>query len=550
MGIQVLVAGEPRWPGQEAGTPVRDRVLAAYRKFGAGLLERARGHFGLAILDRAAGRAVLGVDRSGVGSIAWATASDGTLVFGTSVRDVARHRLIAATISRQALFDFLYFHMVPSPGTVYAGVGKLRPAHGLVCERGRITVQPYWSPRFATAMDAPPDQLHDGLKDVLQESVARAAATGGTVGAFLSGGLDSSTVAGMLARSTPGRARTFSIGFEAEEYNELGFARIAARRFDLDSVEMEVTPANVTEAIPAIAAAFDEPFGNSSAVPTYWCARTARDHGITRLLAGDGGDELFGGNQHYSRQAIFELYYRLPAVVRSVLCEGVLLGALPEGAPFPLGKLRSYIDQARIPLPRRLKSWDFMFRTPASRVWNPEFLASVSPGHPDDVMASVYQEPATGQYLDRLLYFDWQFVLADNDLRKVNGACGMAGMDVSYPMLDADVVDFSLRLTPDLKVRGQHLRPFYKDATRGFLPDEILDKEKHGFGLPFGLWLKTDPGLRALVLDSLASLRGRGLVRPDFLEDVMREHGSGHASYYGYVIYDLVMLEQWLAVHG
>ncbi|MEQ1800524.1 MAG: asparagine synthase C-terminal domain-containing protein [Gammaproteobacteria bacterium] len=551
--VQVFFTGRPWWEaaGGPAGTQagIRDAVLKAYRAHGTRVFESARGHFAIAIVDHSVQRVLLGVDRSGVGALAWARTPRGQLVFGTSPLDVARHPDVAAGLSRQALFDYLYFHMVPSPGTVYAGVEKLRPAHFLLHEGGKTTVRHYWMPNFATRTDAPASSLHEELLSALRQSVARAAGAGGEVGAFLSGGLDSSSVAGMLAEVSPGPARTFSIGFEAEEYNELGFARLAAQRFKLDSVELEVKPADVTEAIPKLAAAFDEPFGNSSAVPTYWCARTAREHGVTHLLAGDGGDELFGGNKHYSRQAIFELYHRLPGLLRSTLCEGLLLRALPENAPFPLGKLRSYIDQARIPLPRRLKSWDFMFRTPAARVWHPDFLASIRPEHPDDVMSPVYGEPDTGNYLDRLLYFDWQFVLADNDLRKVNGACALAGVDVSYPMLDDEVVDFSLRLPPDMKVRGQQLRPFYKEATRGFLPDEILDKEKHGFGLPFGLWLKTDPGLRELVLGSLAALKGRQVVRAEFLDEVMREHQAGHASYYGYVIYDLVVLEQWLAAH-
>ncbi|MEO7385664.1 MAG: asparagine synthase-related protein, partial [Gammaproteobacteria bacterium] len=271
------------------------------------LLETARGHFSLAIVDSAASRVLLAVDRSGVGSLAWAKAPGGLLVFGTSPLDVARHPAIAAGVSRQALFDFLHFHMVPSPGTVYTGVGKLRPAHCLLHESGRTTVRSYWQPRFATGTDASPEALKEELRNALRNSVGRAASAGGNVGAFLSGGLDSSSVAGMLAAVSPGPTRTFSIGFEAEEYNELGFARLAAQRFNLDSVELTVKPADVTEAIPALAAAFDEPFGNSSAVPTYWCARIAKERGVTHLLAGDGGDELFGGNKHYSRQAIFEL---------------------------------------------------------------------------------------------------------------------------------------------------------------------------------------------------------------------------------------------------
>ncbi len=147
-----------------------------------------------------------------------------------------------------------------------------------------------------------------------------------------------------------------------------------------------------------------------------------------------------------------------------MLCEGLLLRALPESAPLPLGKLRSYVDQARILLSQRLKSWDFMFRTPAALVRDPDFLAAIRPTHPDDTITTVYEEPETGEFLDRLLYLDWQFVLADNELRKVSTACTLAGVTVSYPRLDAEVVDFSLRLPPAFKVKGQLLRPFFKDS--------------------------------------------------------------------------------------
>ncbi len=290
--IQIFVAGEPRWSRTsgstegQAGTEgnSRDAVGAAYRALGTRLFETALGHFSIAIVDQAAERVLLGVDRSGVGALAWAKTPGGLLVFGTSPEDVARHPAVAAGLSRQALFDYLYFHMVPSPGTVYTGVGKLRPAHFLLQERGRVTVQHYWRPSFSTQADATPAVLQEHLRSSLHDSVARAAGSarqaGARVGAFLSGGLDSSSILGMLAQAETGPARSFSVGFAAEEYNELGFARLAAQRFKADSVELEVTPSDVTAAIPALAAAFDEPFGNSSAVPTYWCAKTARERGV------------------------------------------------------------------------------------------------------------------------------------------------------------------------------------------------------------------------------------------------------------------------------
>jgi asparagine synthase (glutamine-hydrolysing) len=552
MAPVIWVTGDPRWPDDgDAARPAADRVAAAYRRLGPALFTTARGHYAVAIADTAARRLLLAVDRMGVGTVAFATTGDGSVVFGSHVGDVARHADVRASLRLQALFDFMYFHMVPAPDSAWAGVAKLRRGHVATWEPGRHAIAPHWQPRFARTQTAPLPELRDRLFAALRAGVGRAVAGPGPVGAFLSGGLDSSTVAGLLAETPAGRpARTFSIGFAAEGYNELEYARLAARQFGADAVEVEVTPAHIREVIPLLAAGYDEPFGNSSAVPTFVCARAAREQGLARLLAGDGGDELFGGNRHYSRQGVFELYYRVPEPFRTALLDRALRPLLPVDGPFPLGKLRSYLDQARIPLPRRLKSWDFMYRTPADAVFAASFLAGVDRTHPDALADPVYAEPATDEYLDRLLYFDWEFVLADNDLRKVGRSCELAGIEVRYPMLDDDVVDVSLQLPPEQKVSGQQLRPFYKRAMQGFLPDGILTKSKHGFGLPFGVWLKTSPPLKAMVADAFAGLRTRGLFAPAFLDAVLREHESGHASYYGYAIWDLVMLEQWLAVHA
>jgi asparagine synthase (glutamine-hydrolysing) len=149
--------------------------------------------------------------------------------------------------------------------------------------------------------------------------------------------------------------------------------------------------------------------------------------------------------------------------------------------------------------------------------------------------------------LDKMLYFDWKYVLADSDLRKVGRMCELGGVEVRYPMLDSELIDFSLRVPASQKIRGQDLRYFYKQAMQGFLPDEILHKTKHGFGLPFGVWLKTSPDLISLVARSLQRLATLGMFRPDFLEAIQARHRDGHPGYFGYVIWDLVMLEQWLA---
>ena len=307
----------------------------------------------------------------------------------------------------------------------------------------------------------------------------------------------------------------------------------------------EVVPEDVVEAIPKIAAAYDEPFGNSSAVPTLLCARLARRHGVDHLLAGDGGDELFGGNSRYVRHKIFEAYGHAPQWLRRSILEPLAAKLDPESAVLPLRKFSSYVRQAAVPLPERFESWNLVYREGAAEVFAPEFLRSIDVHRPLRVMREVWEACTSDELLDRMLWYDWKFTLADNDIRKVSRMCELAGLHVSYPLLDEEVVDLSIRVPSSAKIAGAQLRTFFKDAARGFLPDETIAKTKHGFGLPFGVWLKTHGPLQELVYANLASLRERGILKPDFVDRVTEEHRSGHASYYGYAIWDMVMLEQW-----
>ncbi len=368
-------------------------------------------------------------------------------------------------------------------------------------------------------------------------------------GAFLSGGLDSSTVSGLQCRHRGEPTPTFSIGFGEAGYDEIPYARIAARHFSTDPHEYYVSPEDVTAALPKIAAAYDEPFGNSSAIPTYFCARLARECGVDLLLAGDGGDEIFAGNERYAKQKVFELYHAIPAPLARMLVNPWT--RLPGARRIPpLRKLASYVDQARIPLPERMQTYNFLMRVAPTEVFTPDFLGQVNPDAPLDQMRRVWEEVGEGDTLDRMLYLDWKYTLADNDLRKVTHMAELAGAGVRYPMLDDEVVELSLRVPSRLKLRGTRLRYFYKSAMRDFLPREILHKPKHGFGLPFGEWLKTSVPLQQLVYGQLEALKGRGIVQDDFLDRLIETHRHGHASYYGTMLWVFAMLEGWLSSHG
>ncbi|MGE0581077.1 MAG: asparagine synthetase B [Steroidobacteraceae bacterium] len=549
--LLVAVRGQPVWfrDGRYSQAQADgEGLLAAYRDRGDALLEALRGRYSLAILDGDRRRVLLAIDPMGIERLCWSVV-DGGLVFSDSAEAVANFAPVGATLRAQALHDFLLMHMIPAPDTAFEGVHKLEPGVRLVFEQGRANLARFWTPRFDERGDASFDALKAGLRDGLDAAVARCAPDA-TTGAFLSGGLDSSTVAGVLGKVSGRSPRTFSIGFGVESHDEIRYARISARHFGCDATEYNVTADDIVTAFDRIAAAYDEPFGNSSAVPTLFCAQLAARAGIDHLLAGDGGDELFGGNERYAKQQVFELYGRLPAWARRAVLEPLSRAIAPDSALTPLRKLRSYVDQARIPLPERLETWNLFYRTPHAEIFEPEFAAGIDVRRPIETMARVYGEAPDGTLLNRMLHYDWHFTLADSDLRKVITMCDLAGVKVSFPLLDAELIDFSLRVPTHAKMEGRELRSFYKRAMAGFLPQEVIDKQKHGFGLPFGVWLKEHAPLRELILGHLKRLGERGIVRRSFLDRLVGEHAAGDSGYYGYAIWDFAMFEAWLSAHS
>ncbi|MGH8604021.1 MAG: asparagine synthetase B family protein, partial [Gammaproteobacteria bacterium] len=468
-------------------------------------------------------------------------------VFGSTLDSIRAYGDREPALSRQAILHYLYFSTVPSPGSIYQDFFKLEPAQYVHYKNGRIDKGHYWQPCFISPRRASREALTLELLDTLEIATWRA--HGPNAGAFLSGGLDSSTVCGMLSKLCASPARSFSIGFREPGYDEMEYARAVARHFGLEAHEYYVTPEDLADAIPMIAKACDEPFGNSSAIPVYYCARHASQTGNGLLLAGDGGDELFAGNERYLKQTLFNLYRCVPAIVRNALLEPLVFLMLQSSNSRHLAKLRSYISQAKIPLPDRMETYNFLHRTGLEDIFCAEFLNGLDREGPLSLLREVYARPATGNSLHRMLYLDWKFTLADNDLRKVNRMCECCGVEVRYPMLDTDLVALSTRIPPRMMLKGFKLRAFYKDALREFLPREVLTKAKHGFGLPFGHWLKTSPRLTEMVHDSMGSLKKRGYVQPAYIERMMQEHSADHASYYGTMLWMLLILELWLQAH-
>jgi len=531
------VAGEQGFPEawRQAMTGGKNAIQAA--------LAGARGEFAIGVCDEA-GRTFIAVDRFAIRTLCY-TVRDGRLLFAERADALAGP---GARLNAQALYDYVLLHAIASPETIFDGIHRLPPGHYAWFEAGKLSVARYWTPAFDEFPNPSFGVLRDQFLQLVQDAVARQL-DGSKPACFLSGGTDSSTVAGMIRLACGRPAASYSIGFDAQGYDEMAYARLAAKRFGTEHHEYYVTPDDLVRGIPMVAAHHDQPFGNSSALPAYYCALKAREDGVTRLLAGDGGDELFGGNSRYAKQRVFGWYGHLPSLLRRSLLEPGFGMQWVERTPM-LKKGSSYIEQARVPMPDRLQMYNLLRRLGAEQVFTPALLQRVDQEQMARQQRAVWAEPGAASDLNLMLAFDWRYTLAESDLPKVRSSTQLAGVSVGFPFLDDALLDFSLRLPTSYKLKGLKLRWFFKEALRGFLPDEIIGKRKQGFGLPFGVWANCHDALKALAVDSLHGLAARGIVRPEFLDVLVKTHLPAHPGYFGEMVWILMMLEQWLRSHA
>ena len=354
---------------------------AGFERHGRDVVHKVEGDFAICLED-ARGRRFAAVDRFAIHPLCYRMDRDGLHV-GERADTVAGAE---SDLDPQAIFDYLFFHVIPAPRTIFSGVSRLPAGHCALEENGELTVSRWWNPVFVE--DGPADfaALRDEFNDLLRECVTRQF-DNRRVGCFLSGGTDSSTVAGIVTELTGQPARTYSIGFDAAGYDEMEYARIAARHFGTDHHEYYVTADDIVRSIGDLAASYDQPFGNSSVLPAYYCAKMAREGGVELMLAGDGGDELFGGNSRYAKQRIFEAYRRIPGPLRQFAARAPAGGLSAFDRMPGIGKAASYVRQARVPMPDRLQMYNLLLRLGLDEVLQPEFLAKVDPDRPGSAAA-------------------------------------------------------------------------------------------------------------------------------------------------------------------
>jgi asparagine synthase (glutamine-hydrolysing) len=527
-----------------------DRLMNLYKREGAGFLKRLRGSFALALWDAPTRRLILAVDPFATRSLYYWSGGD-DIAFAPRISCFSKHIDIPKEIDPNIIYFYLNHSFVPGPFTIYRHVKRLEPGQCLVWEEGRVSLQQYWDMTYSEERNAGEEAMCKYLRATVEESIRfhlrYLDRQPSERGAFLSGGTDSSTVVGLLSQITQQRVNTFSVGFEEERYNEIYYARIAASHFRGEAHECFVRPDEALDAISLIAREYDEPFGNSSAIPTYFCLKMAREAGIKSMFAGDGGDELFGGNERYLTEKMFTLYHVIPSWIR--WGTDLMAEALPMVTPWR--KVRNYIHKANQFVPDRVFCYQLYFRDHASEYFTDEFRNIIDFDFPIRIPRQHYERIGNVSPLNRLLYMDLKMAIADNDLFKVNRMAEGLGIQVCYPYLDTHVADMSGTIPAELKLKRWTKRYIFKKAFGDLLPKEILTKTKHGFGLPTGDWLRTHTGFRDLARSLLLDSRSnqRGYFKRKALEDLLDKHDEESSGYYGSQIWNFMMLELWHRSH-
>lgn len=536
------VESKPTCPAFSAAEVVAD----LYTLYGLGFLDKLQGSFAVAIWDAAQQELAIAIDPLGLETLYWSI-DGGRLLFSSRVAGIASTRR-DCQVNPEAVAQYLLHTVVPSPMTIYRDVHRLQPGTVLTWKRGIANTRQYWDLRYEESEDQKSSFWAEQLRSELRQAVHShvEASPSARAGCYLSGGTDSSSVLAFASELHDGFS-AFSIYFENPRYDELEFARLAASNFGARHHEMCLTAEDAAQAIPAIVDYYDEPSGNPSTIGAYYCARLAQQHGVTVLLAGDGGDELFAGNERYSSDKKFALYQSLPKGVR----EGVIkpLARMLPASGF-LSLPARFIRRAELSNPHRILSYLFALSYAASEIFDPSFLSQASPESFLDIAAlHFHSAPKATSELNRLLYLDVKITLADNDIRKVKGTAEMAGVRARFPLLDRRLVEFSGCIPSRLKLRGFEKRYIFKKAMSGTLPDKILYKKKHGFGVPIGYWAETDPKIKSLaaILDE-PETRQRGYFRPEFLTR-LRTLNRTYPAYYGDVLWAVLMLELWHRQH-
>ncbi|MBV9828617.1 MAG: asparagine synthase (glutamine-hydrolyzing) [Alphaproteobacteria bacterium] len=519
-------------------------IANGWHAWGPRVFGRLRGMFALALWDRRSRQLILARDRLGKKPLFYAPTASG-LVFGSEIKALLAWPGMPRVPDLTAIDHYLSLQYVPSPETAFSGIHRLPPAHYLVIEPGKWRdrrPERYWAlpePR-AAATRASPEELQQQLVAHLEEAVRLRMIADVPLGAFLSGGVDSSAIVAMMARAGTGRVKTFSIGFTDKAYDETQYARLVAARYGTEHEEMVVEP-DAVAVLPKLAWHYGEPFADPSAIPTYYVSEMARRH-VTVALNGDGGDEAFLGYSRYRAMRHLDQLDHLPASAR-VAAAG-LLGMAPSGLSrrLRLAQIRDILAAPRERPEQRYAGTIAFFGDSEKAAGYGEAMRRHDNHSTFDLLAPYFA--GTDDLLTGGNWADLHTYLPDDLMVKVDVASMAHGLETRSPLLDHILLEWAAGIPASVKMAGGRCKALFKAAMAPYLPPEILNRKKMGFGCPIDRWLRHE--LRDMAYDTLLApaARQRGIMRPDYVERLLDEHCGARRNHHTR-LWALLMLELW-----
>jgi asparagine synthase (glutamine-hydrolysing) len=517
-----------------------ETIVHAYEQWGEDAFARLRGMFGIALWDRTTRTLLLARDRAGIKPLHYVT-HDGRLYFGSEIKSLLTAGAAPRELDPTALDHYLSFLYAPRDRAMFKGVHKLPPGHLLRWHDGRAEVRQYWSIADRETFAGSETEAARELRRVLADAVRSHMISDVPLGAFLSGGVDSSIVVGLMAHASARPVKTFSIGFDEPQFDELEYARVVSRHFGTEHHEFIVRPDGVG-ILDRLIDHFDEPFADSSAIPTWYVSEVARRH-VTVVLSGDGGDELFGGYDRYLPHPAVERFDKLPLPGKRKVA-AVIWPLMPHGASGK-GLLRRV---ARSDDGRFLDSIAQLQSDEKRALYTPDLRRRLGGFDAEAFLGSHFARFASLGAQSRMMRFDFETYLPDDVLTKVDRMSMAQSIESRVPLLDNEVIDLAASLPSSLKIVNGRRKHILKEAVRDLLPASILDRKKQGFGVPLGVWFRGElAGLFSDVLDSPRT-RQRGYFEPAFVNRLVTEHRTGRRDH-TLRLWQLLVFELWHRQH-
>jgi len=517
-------------------------ILHLYEDYGEECLKHLRGMFAFTIWDEKNQKLFLARDRLGKKPLKYFIGPD-FLVFASELKAILKDPNVPKEPDFEAIHHYLTFQFAPAPLTGFKGIKKLPPAHYLICQNGKIEIKRYWKLDFSQKLDLSEKEWKEKILQKLEESVKLRMISDVPLGAMLSGGTDSSCIVALMSKLSAKPVETFSIGFEEKDYNELPYARIVAEKFKTNHHEFIVKP-NAIDVLPKLAYFYEEPYADSSAIPSFYLSEFTRKY-VTVALNGDGGDENFAGYNRYNALKIFKLLQKTQ-LFRTNFTQQILI--LAARILFPLSKKEKVIKfiekLSQSPEKGYLQIVSYFNEEEKENIYTDSFKEKIKNIDSFEVIKEKFDEAASFDFLDKIFYTDINLYLPDDLLVKMDIATMANSLEARSPLLDHQFLELTAKIPPNLKLKGQNKKYIFKKVLEEILPKEILYRKKMGFGVPLEYWFRKE--LKNYIYEILLSKRflSRGMFKKESIKEILDNHTQKNQNC-AYQIWALLSLEHW-----